>query len=274
MENIEISVDQGMNLLEKYGLPVLWALLTLIIGLFVIKQFTKFLKRTMTKRDVSPTLIPFVASIASVALKAMLFITVASMVGIEATSFVAVLGAAGLAVGLALQGSLANFAGGVLIILFKPFKVEDVIEAQGYFGVVQGIQIFNTVLNTLDNKRIIIPNGPLSSGPITNYSAEDTRRVDMEFGIGYDDDLKKAKDILTKLMKADDRIISEPAEPFLAVKELGDSSVNFVMRVWAKAEDYWDIYFDMQENVKLTFDKEGISIPFPQTDVHLYNEKK
>ena len=208
MDNIEISVDQGMNLLEKYGLPVLWALLTLIIGLFVIKQFTKFLKRTMTKREVSPTLIPFVASIANVALKAMLFITVASMVGIEATSFVAVLGAAGLAVGLALQGSLANFAGGVLIILFKPFKVDDIIEAQGFFGVVQGIHIFNTVLNTLDNKRIIIPNGPLSSGPITNYSAEDTRRVDMEFGIGYDDDLKKAKDILTKLMKADDRILT------------------------------------------------------------------
>ena len=161
---------------------------------------------------------------------------------------------------------LFYFAGGVLILLFRPFKVGDVIEAQGFTGIVKVIQIFNTVMNTFDNKRIIIPNGAISSGPITNYTAEDIRRVDMEFGIGYGDDIKKAKKVLSDLIAAETRILHEPAEPFLALKELGESSVNFVIRVWAKAEDYWGIYFDMQENVKLTFDKEGISIPFPQRD--------
>jgi small conductance mechanosensitive channel len=157
--------------------------------------------------------------------------------------------------------------------MFKPFKVGDVIEAQGFTGIVKGIQIFNTVMNTFDNKKIIIPNGAISSGAITNFTAEDIRRVDMEFGIGYGDDIKKAKEVLASLIAADTRVLQEPAEPFIALKELGESSVNFVVRVWAKAEDYWGIYFDMQENVKLTFDKEGISIPFPQRDVHLYQEK-
>jgi small conductance mechanosensitive channel len=158
-------------------------------------------------------------------------------------------------------------------LLFKPFKVGDVIEAQGFLGSVTGIQIFNTILHTPDNKKIIIPNGAISSGPITNYSSENKRRVDLLFGIGYSDDIKKAKDILSKIISEDSRIISEPAAPFIAVKELGDSSVNLVVRVWADASDYWGIYFDMQEKVKLTFDKEGISIPFPQRDVHLFQEK-
>jgi small conductance mechanosensitive channel len=273
MEKIDIYVEQGKSLAIQYGGKLALAIVTLIVGFIIINAFVKFLRRTMTKREMDPSLVPFVVSLVNSLLKVMLLISVASMVGIQTTSFVAVLGAAGLAVGLALQGSLANFAGGVLILIFKPFKAGDVIEAQGFIGIVEGVQIFNTIMKTFDNKKIIIPNGALSGGPITNYSAESIRRVDMEFGIGYDDDIKKAKNVLSDLIAAETRILNEPAEPFLAVKELGESSVNFVVRVWAKAEDYWGIYFDMQENVKLTFDKEGISIPFPQRDVHLYQEK-
>lgn len=273
MEKIDTYIEQGTSMAIEYAPKLALALATLIIGFIIINAFIRFLTKSMKKSKVDPSLVPFTVSLANVLLKAMLLISVASMIGIQTTSFIAVLGAAGLAVGLALQGSLANFAGGVLILIFKPFKVGDVIEAQGFLGTVKGIQIFNTVMNTFDNKKIIIPNGAISSGAITNYTAEDIRRVDMEFGISYGDDIKKAKQVLTKLMEADSRILQEPAPPFLAVKELGESSVNFVMRVWANASDYWGIYFDMQENVKLTFDKEGISIPFPQRDIHLYQKK-
>jgi small conductance mechanosensitive channel len=192
------------------------------------------------------------------------------MLGVQMTSFIAILGAAGLAVGLALQGSLANFAGGVLLLLFKPFKVGDFIEAQGFSGSVNAIQVFNTVLKTPDNKTIIIPNGNLSNGAITNFTAEKNRRVDWTFGIGYSDDIKKAKEILVQLIKSDPRILDEP-EAMVALSELGDSSVNFVVRAWVKLEDFWGVYFDIQEKVKLTFDEQGISIPFPQRDVHVYN---
>lgn len=273
MEKIDIYVEQGTKMAIEYAPNLALAIVTLVIGIWVINAVVKFLKKTMTKREADPSLIPFLGSLANVILKAMLFISVASMVGIQTTSFVAILGAMGLAVGLALQGSLGNFAGGVLILMFKPFKVGDVIDAQGFLGSVTGIQIFNTILHTPDNKKIIIPNGAISSGPITNYSAEDKRRVDLLFGIGYGDDIKKAKDILSKIIAEDSRIINEPAEPFIAVKELGDSSVNIVVRAWANASDYWGIYFDMQEKVKLTFDKEGISIPFPQRDIHMFQEK-
>ena len=273
MEKIETYVEQGTTMAIQYAPKLALAIVTLILGIWIINAFVKFLKRTMTKREVDPSLIPFIGSLANVIFKAMLLISVASMVGIQTTSFVAILGAAGLAVGLALQGSLGNFAGGVLILAFKPFKVGDVIEAQGFIGSVTGIQIFNTILHTPDNKKIILPNGPLSSGPITNFSAEDLRRVDFVFGIGYEVDIIKAKSILSKIISEDSRILNEPAEPFIAVKELADSSVNFVVRVWAKSADYWGIYFDMQEKVKLTFDKESISIPYPQTDVHLHQVK-
>lgn len=273
MEKIDIYIEQGTKLAMTYGLQLAMAILALVVGIFIINKFVRFARATMTKREVDPSLVPFFCSLANVVLKAMLLISVASMAGIQTTSFVAILGAAGLAVGLALQGSLANFAGGVLILLFKPFKVGDVIDAQGFLGSVKGIQIFNTILHTPDNKKIIIPNGALASGPITNFSAEELRRVDMQFGIGYGDDLKKAKDVLAKLLSEDSRILNEPAEPFIAIKELGDSSVNIVVRAWANAGDYWGIYFDTQEKVKLAFDKEGISIPFPQTDVHLHQVK-
>jgi small conductance mechanosensitive channel len=225
--------------------------------------------KSLERSKVELSLQKFLISLISVLLKVMLFISVASMIGIATTSFVAIIGAAGLAVGLALQGSLANFAGGVLILLFKPFKVGDVIETQGYLGKVHEIRIFNTIMKTFDNKTIIIPNGAVSGGSIVNFSTEPQRRVDMTFGIGYDDDIKKAKGILQNLVEADNRILKDPA-PQIALKELGDSSVNFVVRVWCEAAEYWNIYFDMQEKVKFTFDQEGISIPFPQRDVHLY----
>jgi small conductance mechanosensitive channel len=202
----------------------------------------------------------------------MLFIAVASMVGIQTTSFIAVLGAAGLAVGLALQGSLANFAGGVLILLFKPFKVGDVIEAQGHLGVVKQIQIFNTILTTGDNRIVIIPNGPLSNGSLVNINQEPTRRIDFSFGIGYGDDIDKAKSVLEGLVGAESRILKDPAH-LIAVEALADSSVNIKVRVWVNTADYWGVFFGMTETVKKTFDKEGISIPFPQRDVHMHTVK-
>ena len=196
-------------------------------------------------------------------------ISVASMIGIETTSFIAILGAAGLAIGLALQGSLGNFAGGVLVLLFKPFKVGDFIDAQGVAGTVSEIQIFNTIIKTPDNKVIIVPNGAVYNGVITNFSKEATRRVDFVFGIGYGDDIKKAKEVIARLVDADERAMKDPA-PTIVVSELADSSVNISCRVWVNASDYWGVFFDLTENVKLTFDAEGISIPFPQQDVHMH----
>lgn len=191
------------------------------------------------------------------------------MVGIETTSFIAILAAAGLAIGLALQGSLANFAGGVLILMFRPYKVGDFVDAQGVTGTVDEIQIFNTVIKTGDNKRIIVPNGAISNGIITNFSAEATRRVDFIFGIGYDDDIAQAKSTLKRIFAEDDRVFTDP-EPLVVVSELADSSVNFTCRVWVNAADYWGVFFDTTEKVKLVFDKENISIPYPQSDVHIH----
>ncbi|NQY18393.1 mechanosensitive ion channel family protein, partial [Alteromonas sp.] len=203
-------------------------------------------------------------------LKVMLLISVASMIGIETTSFIAVVGAAGLAIGLALQGSLANFAGGVLILIFKPFRVGDTIEAEGYLGSVAEIQILYTVLNTFDNRRVVIPNGNLSNATLTNVSVYDKRRCDMTFGIGYDDDIDKAKKILQRLFEEDERSLTEPA-PRICVGGLGDNSVDLMFRPWVGTDDLWPYYWDMQEKVKKAFDEEGISIPYPQRDVHLYN---
>lgn len=260
---------QALEWITTYGPNLLLAIVTLIVGLWVIRIVTKIVSNVLEKSKVDISLQKFMASMVSVLLKVLLFISVIDMLGIKTTSFVAIIGAAGLAVGLALQGSLANFAGGVLILLFKPFKVGDFIEAQGYAGSVKAIQIFNTVLKTGDNKNVIIPNGSLSGGSIINYSAEETRRVDMVFGIGYNDDIKKTKKVLLQLIKADDRILEDPA-PLVVVSELADSSVNFTVRAWCKSADYWGIYFDMHENVKLEFDRQGISIPFPQQDVHMH----
>jgi len=249
---------------------VLLTLLTLIIGLWIIKRIVGSLQSNLAKREVDPTLSRFMSSMANIALKVMLIISVASMVGIETTSFVAVLGASGLAIGLALQGSLANFAGGVLVLFFKPYRVGDFIEAQGVTGTVKAIEIFNTILTTPDNRVIIVPNAMLSNGIITNFSAEKTRRLDFVFGIAYSDDIKLAKTVLSALTQEDARILKDP-EPLIVVGSLGDNSVNFTVRVWVNAADYWGVHFDMVENVKLRFDEAGLSIPFPQRDVHLYN---
>jgi len=262
--------EKASGLVIEYGLNVLWALVTLILGLWLIRILGKAFARLMEKSNFDVSLEKFLLSLVRIGLKILLVITVISMLGVEMTSFIAILGAAGLAVGLALQGSLANFAGGVLLLVFKPFKVDDFIEAQGYLGKVSAIQVFNTILKTPDNKTIVIPNGILSNGSITNFTTEEQRRIEWTFGIGYGDDLRKAKEILNDLIKSDTRILSEPPS-LVAVSELGDNSVNFVARAWVKSTDYWDVYFDMQEKVKLTFDQKGISIPFPQRDVHVYN---
>ncbi|WP_299980601.1 mechanosensitive ion channel domain-containing protein [uncultured Pseudoteredinibacter sp.] len=262
-------MDAVSEFVSAWAPQVGMAIVVLVIGWWLIGKVVNLSLKTMEKNELDVTLQRFLSSIIGIGLKALLIISVASMVGIATTSFVAVLGAAGLAVGLALQGSLSNFAGGVLLILFKPYKVGDFIEAQGHAGVVQSIQIFNTVMKTGDNKTIIIPNGPISNGSITNYSTEDTRRVDMSFGIGYDDDIDAARDALEEIIAADDRILKDPAH-LIVVAELADSSVNFTVRVWVNSADYWGVFFAMQETVKKTFDAKKISIPYPQQDVHLH----
>jgi small conductance mechanosensitive channel len=267
--NFEQILQDITELTTTHGLKLLSALVTLWIGWKLVNFACKGLRKWFDKTDFDEALETFIHSLVSMGLKVILIITCAGIAGFPTTSFVAVLGAAGLAVGMALSGTLQNFAGGVLILILKPFKVGDFIETQGHSGKVRSIQIFNTVINTGDNKRIILPNGPVATGSLINYSAENKRRVDFIFGIGYDDDIDQAKSVLKSLIEADSRIDKDP-EPFIAVKELGDNSVNLVVRVWANSSDYWGIFFDLNENVKKTFDKEGISFPYPQTDVHLH----
>jgi small conductance mechanosensitive channel len=265
------SVDTNalMDIALQYGPRLLYAILVLVIGLWIVKLLTSGLRKGLEKSETDPTLRTFLSSLLSVLLKIMVYIAALGTLGIEMTSFIAILGAAGLAVGLALSGTLQNFAGGVMILLFQPFKVGHFIDAQGYMGTVKEIQIFVTVLHTPDNKVIIIPNGPLSTGSLTNFSIMPTRRVDWTFGIAYGDDVDKARDVLKSILDKDERILQDPA-PFIAVKELGDSSVDFTVRVWVNAADFWGVFFKMNEEVYKTFAKEGISIPFPQRDVHLY----
>lgn len=272
MGNLEAYATKAIELLMEYGPKLLLAIVVLLIGLWIIKLVVKALRKAMEKGGMDISLQSFLSSLVSILLKAILFISVASMIGIATTSFIAILGAAGLAIGLALQGSLANFAGGVLILLFKPFKVGDFINAQGHAGTVNAIKVFFTILKTPDNKTIVIPNGALSNSSIINFSTESQRRVDMTFGIGYEDDIQKAKIILKRLVDSDNRILREP-EPAILLSELAESSVNFAVRMWCNASDYWGIFFDMQEKVKQEFDKEGVSIPFPQHDLHVYEHK-
>ncbi len=268
LDMAETAIDVGM----EYGPPLLLAILTLIIGLWVINRIVALMARGMEARKVEATLSGFLRNLASIGLKVLLLLSVAGMVGIETTSFVAVLAAAGFAVGLALQGSLGNFAGGVLILLFRPFKVGEVIEAQGVLGTVREIQIFNTILKTFDNRTIIVPNGSLSNGIITNMSREDNRRVEWTFGVSYDDDIRKVKDTLEELLTQDERILGDPA-PTVVLSEFADSSVNFMVRAWVNAGDLWPVFWDLNERVKQAFDEREISIPFPQRDVHLYQNQ-
>lgn len=267
---MDFNPDDLMALAQEYGIKLISAVLVVVIGLWISKVITNGVKRMMQKRDVDASLQPFLGGIVSSLLKILVYITAISMLGVQMTSFIAILGAAGLAVGMALSGTLSNFAGGVIILIFKPFKAGDFIEAQGHTGTVSEIQIFNTILKTPDNKTIIIPNGGLSTGSMTNYSTEPLRRVDMTFGIGYGDSVEKAKEVLGKIIEADDRILKDP-EPFVRVSQLGDSSVNFAVRLWCSGADYWGIYFDMNEKVYDTFAENGLNIPFPQMDVHVHN---
>ncbi|GGC64310.1 mechanosensitive ion channel family protein [Marinobacter halophilus] len=259
-------LDQAVALVMAYAPKVVLAIITLVVGLWLINRFVGVLDKKLGAKD--PTLNKFLCGLLNIIFKVMLLISVASMIGIATTSFIAVIGAAGLAIGLALQGSLGNFAGGVLILIFKPFKVGDTIEAQGFLGAVAEIQILYTVVNTFDNRRIVIPNGSLSNDTLVNVSIYDTRRCDMTFGIHYDDDINKAKAILQRLFDEDERSLKDPA-PRICVGALGESSVDLMFRAWVATDDLWPYYWDMQEKVKKAFDAEGITIPFPQRDVHM-----
>jgi len=252
----------------QYGLRLLGAIVVLVIGLWIIKFLTKSSQRLMVKSKIDASLRSFLKSLIDIVLKVLLIISVMSMMGIKMTSFIALLGAAGLAVGMALSGTLQNFAGGVIILIFKPFKVGDFITAQGFSGIVKEIRIFVTVLTTVDNKTIFIPNGPLSNGSMTNFSAQPKRRVDWTFGIAYGNNYDTAKKMLLDMMNDDKRILKDP-KPFVALGELADNSVNLTTRAWVNAADYWDVYFDMNEKFYKNADKFGLSIPFPQMDVHL-----
>ena len=266
LENLDIP-----QLVDTYVIPwsinIAMAIIIFIVGKIVVNILMSVFRKILGKSKMDEMLIDFVASILKAIL--MLFVVIAALdqLGVDTTSLIALLGAAGLAVGLALQNSLSNFAAGVMLIVFRPFKAGDFVEVAGTAGVVETISIFSSTLRTGDNKEVIIPNGAIYGGTITNYSARDTRRVDMVFGIGYDDDIKKAKEILQSIVDADERILKDPA-PVIAVSELADSSVNFVVRPWAKTSDYWGVMWDVTEKVKLEFDKNGIEIPYPQAVVH------
>jgi small conductance mechanosensitive channel len=272
MESAEQLMTQIQELLAVYGLKVVAALAILIVGRIVAKWARRLVERLMKKGKTDEIVIGFVGSIVYIAMMVFVVLAALGQVGIQTTSFIAILGAAGLAIGLALQGSLSNFASGFLLIIFRPFKVGDFIEAAGVMGSVDSIQIFTTTLKTPDNKTIIVPNSSIYSGNITNFSANETRRVDLTVGVSYDADLAQVKQILHEIANGDERVLSDPA-PVIAVSELADNSVNLVMRMWAKTGDYWGIYFDATEAVKLRLDEAGIGIPYPQRDVHIYEHK-
>ncbi|WP_438978003.1 mechanosensitive ion channel family protein [Polaribacter sp.] len=259
---MENYIEDIKDLLFEYAPSVVTALVILIVGLFAIKFIVNSSRKIMDKRGVDITLQKFLLNLGSWILKILLFITVISQLGVATTSFAAIVAAAGLAVGLALQGSLANFAGGVLIMIFRPIKIGDLIEAQGEIGVVKEIEIFTTKLTGLSNKEIIIPNGSLSNGNIVNYSTEGTRRVDLVVGVSYDSDIKQTKDVLMNILTSNDKVLKDP-KPSVTVLALADSSVNFAVRPWCKTEHYWDVFFETTENVKLELDKAGIEIPYP-----------
>lgn len=265
-------LEKAQALGVEYGAKIIGALLVLMIGMWLAKMVKKGIVKLMEKRKVDPTLISFCSSLLYTAMQIFVVVAALEKLDIKTTSFIAILGAAGLAVGLALQGSLSNFAAGVLMIIFKPFKVGDFIEAGGTMGSVLEIGIFTTILKSPDNKKIIVPNAGVTGGNITNFNANGTRRVDLTAGISYGDDIDKAKAAINAVLAADARILKDPA-PTVAVVAMADSSVNFVVRPWVKCADYWDVYFGVTEALKKKFDAEDITIPFPQRDVHIYEHK-
>ena len=273
MENIDVNeLMQTLAGYETtYGVRILAAILIFIIGRIVANVVSGGARKAMRRGEVDENLVGFVASLVRFGVMAFTIIAVISKLGVQTTSFVAVLGAAGLAIGLALQGSLGNFASGVMLLIFRPFKKGDFVEVAGTAGSVNEVSVFTTILTTPDNKKIIVPNSQVTGGVIVNYSATGTRRVDLVAGIGYSDDIGKAKAVLERIVSSHSAILAEPA-PVIEVSELADSSVNFVVRPWVNSADYWRVYWDLTEAIKLEFDKEGISIPFPQRDVHLFQE--
>jgi small conductance mechanosensitive channel len=278
MDTKELSADAlkykgyAMDFIMDYGPKLIGALVVLIIGLWIVKMLSRGFDQLMLKSNMDNSLRPFLKSLVSTLLKVLLAISIMGMLGIEMTSFIAILASAGLAVGMALSGTLQNFAGGVMILIFKPFKVGDFIEAQGHSGTVKEIQIFVTILTSPDNITTIIPNGGLSNNTVTNLSSRSTRRVDWTVGVAYGESIDKVRKVIRKLIDEDPRILDDPAS-FIKVGELAGSSINFTVRGWVKADDYWDVFFDMNEKIYTTFNEEGISIPFPQMDVHVNNVK-
>lgn len=269
--SLDVFVTKMIDLGISVGSKILLAIVVFLVGRWIVRRLNKLLAKILEKRHVEASLSTFVKSLVNITLTLLLIIVVIGVLGIETSSFIALFASAGVAIGMALSGTLQNFAGGVMILLFKPFKVGDTIEAQGQSGTVREIQIFNTILATPDNKIIIIPNGGLSTGLMKNYSREATRRVDWEFGIAYGDDYTKAKAVIARLLDADGRVLKDPAY-FIALTSLGESSVNIVVRAWVNAGDYWGVYFDMNEKVYKTFAEENLNIPFPQLDVHLHGK--
>lgn len=260
--------DMAIEFASEYGLKIVGALIIFIVGKWIVKRLQGVVVKLMHKSKVDSTLVSFVQSIVYIVLMIVVILAALNALGVNTTSFAAILAAAGLAIGLALQGTLGNIGSGVLIISFRPFSVGDVVTIGGETGTVAAISMFATILNTADNKMVTVPNIAVTGGNITNFSAQETRRLDLTFGIGYEDDLRLAKSVLEEIIRSDERVLADPA-PFVGVKELGDSSVNFAFRPWVKTADYWAVHFDMMEKVKLTFDEKGISIPYPQMDVHL-----
>ena len=265
---IENVISTLTNYATEYGLKIIAAIVIWIVGSWIIKRIMNITKKVMMKQDYDESLQKFLLNLISWVLKILLIVVILSKLGIETTSFAAILAAAGLAIGMALQGSLANFAGGVLLMIFKPIKIGDLIEAQGELGVVKEIEIFTTKILTPDNKEVIIPNGTLSNGNITNYTTEGKLRVDLTFGVSYDADIKQTKDVLMNVLKSQENVLKDPA-PTVNVSELADSSVNFAVRPWCAPDHYWDVYFGTTENVKIALDAAGIEIPYPHSvEIH------
>jgi len=256
-----------------YGIKIIIAIVIFIVGRWIAKALKNVIHKMMAKRNVETTISSFICNMSYVVLMTIVIIAALNQFGIQTASLIAIVGAAGLAIGLALQGSLANFAAGFLMLIFRPFKTGDYIEGAGTQGAVEEIHVFTTQLKTPDNKTVIIPNAKLMGDNIINYSANDKRRVDLLIGVSYSDNLQKVRQVLEDVLSKDNRVLKDPS-PTIAVLELGDSSVNFAVRPWVKTDDYWNVYFDLTEDIKKRFDTEGISIPFPQRDVHLFEHKE
>lgn len=262
-------IDSLPGLLSNYGLKILTALAIVIVGRWIAKAIRNAVRKGMLKKKLDTTMVNFACSAAYSLLMAFIFVAALGQLGVQTSSIVAILGASALAVGLALQGSLSNLAAGVLLMVTRPFKTGDYVDAAGNAGVIDTISLLATTMKTVDNKKVIIPNSSIIGGSIVNYTAEAKRRVDLTVGVSYDSDLKKVRDVLMEEITANDKVLKDPA-PFVGVVEMAESSVNLVVRPWVKTEDYWDVFFALNENIKLRLDKEGIPIPFPQTDIHLF----